>query len=227
MYIFLKNVFFAAVKKHIMKKIQFLVLLLFLSFGLNAQGQRDFSKYEHKHAFHKPWIGNNGFLTQYSQSCSDEYAVPVKFYVFGSDNAPTVQDIKETLQNLNYIYKENNTRISFYLSELKFIKKKKFDKFGYYGQFPWQSFWRHDRNVMNVFLVSSLKKPGKKNKNLEYTGACNNLNGTVIISSRNDASVIAHEVGHYLGLRHPHKTPTRANTVRRLLTGTFSEADFS
>ena len=205
MYIFLKNVFFAAVKKHIMKKIQFLVLLLFLSFGLNAQGQRDFSKYEHKHAFHKPWIGNNGFLTQYSQSCSDEYAVPVKFYVFGSDNAPTVQDIKETLQNLNYIYKENNTRISFYLSELKFIKKKKFDKFGYYGQFPWQSFWRHDRNVMNVFLVSSLKKPGKKNKNLEYTGACNNLNGTVIISSRNDASVIAHEVGHYLGLRHPHK----------------------
>ena len=211
MYIFLKNIFFAAVKKHIMKKNLILSFLLFFSFGVHAQEQRDFSKYEHKHAFHKPWIGNNKFLTDYLQEIGYEtkslplYSVPVKFYVFGKNNAPDIQDVKETMQNLNSLNLKNNTLISFYLADVKFVRKKKFDKFGYYSQFPFQSFLRHDKNVMNVFLVSKLKKPGKKNKNLEYTGACNNVNHTVIISSKNDASVIAHEVGHYFVLKHPHK----------------------
>ncbi|MBQ3658227.1 MAG: hypothetical protein II956_15515 [Bacteroidales bacterium] len=194
-----------------MKKILFPLFLLFFSLGVDAQKQRDFSKYEHKHAFHKPWIGNNKFLTDYMDKIGYEnqtlplYSVPVKFYVFGKNNAPDIQDVKETVQNLNALYAENNTLISFYVSDVKFIRKKKFDKFGYYVQFPFQSFLRHDRKALNVFLVSKLTKPGKKNKNLEYTGVCNNVNHTVVVSSKNDASVIAHEVGHYFLLKHPHK----------------------
>ena len=201
--------------KHKMMKItlllSFLMTAFFFNLNVNAQQTRDFSKYEHKHAFHSPWIGNNKFLTNYLKEIDYEnqenpmYSIPVKFYVFGKNNAPQLTDVKETIQNLNEIYTKNNTLISFYLHDIKFIKKKKFDKFGYYGQFPFQSIFRHKRKVLNIFLVTSLKKPGKKNKNLEYAGACNNLNHTVIIANGNDGSVVSHEVGHFFGLKHPHK----------------------
>ena len=195
-----------------MKKLLLTAFMTVSLFNANLFSQtRDFSKYEHKHAFHKPWIGNNRFLTDYiknnglENASETKYCIPVKFYVFGKNNAPTLSDVKETLQNLNSIYAQNNTLLSFSLYDIKYIKKKKFDKFGYYGQFPFQSIFRHNSKVINVFLVSSLKKPGKKNKNVEYTGACNNVNGTVVISTKNDASVISHEVGHFFKLKHPHK----------------------
>ena len=195
-----------------MKK--FLVFCLFFLCGeiLFAQtSNRDFSKYEHKHLFHKPWIANNKFLLDYLKSIDYQnkkdnlYCIPVRFYVFGKNNPPNELDIKETLENLNKLYALNNTLISFKLYDIKKVEKKRFDNFGYYSNFPFQSIFRHKKGVMNVFLVSKLKKTGKKNRDLEYTGACNNLNHTVVIASKQDASVVSHEVGHFFGLKHPHK----------------------
>jgi hypothetical protein len=45
--------------------LSFLMTAFFFNLNANAQQTRDFSKYEHKHAFHSPWIGNNKFLTDY------------------------------------------------------------------------------------------------------------------------------------------------------------------
>ena len=91
--------------KHKMMKItlllSFLMTAFFFNLNANAQQTRDFSKYEHKHAFHSPWIGNNKFLTDYLKEIDYEnqenpmYSIPVKFYVFGKNNAPQLTDIKQ------------------------------------------------------------------------------------------------------------------------------------
>ncbi len=127
------------------------------------------------------------------------YSIPTKIWVYGSnDNAPTFDDIKWTMQNLNKLNAENETHISYYLLEVEYVAKKKFNKTGFYSQMPWQSITRHDKNMLNIHLVPKLKKGGSDN----YTGVCFGPNGCVTIAAGEDPSVVAHEVGHFLGLKH-------------------------
>jgi len=177
---------------------------------------RDFSKYEHKHLFCEPWIGNNAFLTDYLNNIDYKnqekpmYSIPVKIWVYGSkNNAPTENDIKETIQNLNELNQETKTLLTYYVTDIKYIRRKRFEEFGFYWNMPWQSIFRNDRNVLNISLVNRLKKPGKKNRNLDYTGVCFSPNQHVTIAVRNDKSVVTHEVGHAFGLKHPHHNYTK------------------
>lgn len=130
------------------------------------------------------------------------YAIPVKIWVYGQEKAASASDIRFTIQNLNKLYSQNNTQISFYLLEVEYVRKKKFDEFGYYGQMPWQSLTRHDRNILNIALVPSLKKGGHDNKDKNFTGVCFSPTGSVVVAKGEDPSVVAHEVGHFLGLGH-------------------------
>ncbi len=130
------------------------------------------------------------------------YAVPTKIWVYGKDKAPTADDIKFTMQNLNKLNKQNNTHLSYYLVDVEYVAKKKFDDFGYYGQMPWQSLIRHDRNMLNIALVPALRKGGHDNKDKNFTGVCFSPTGSVVVAKGEDPSVIAHEVGHFMGLGH-------------------------
>ncbi|MBR6176712.1 MAG: hypothetical protein IKQ70_02365 [Bacteroidales bacterium] len=104
----------------ILQKILPILLLIFLNISLFAQ--TDFSKYQHKHIFCKPWIGNNAFLERYlseihyDNDSTPMYAVPVQIWAYGGENLPSDIEIKRLIISLNTLFTANNTKIVFYLS---------------------------------------------------------------------------------------------------------------
>lgn len=186
-----------------------------ISSTATAQDQKpknDFSKYEHKHAFCKPWIGNNKMLENFMEEIDYQnqknpiYSIPVTLWVYGDTQyAPSASDIKETIQNLNKLNLENNTLISYYLADTKFKTSKRFNDFSFGWNMRWQSILHHKRKTLNLYLVPRLTKRGSKNKDLDFSGVCNTLNNSVFVAMRNDESVVTHEMAHALGLKHPHE----------------------
>ena len=130
------------------------------------------------------------------------YAIPVKIWAYGVSNAPSYDDIKNTLQNLNKLNAQTETGFSYYLVDLEFVKKKKFDNMGFGVQMPWQSLTRHEKNLLNISLVGALHKSGDQQKGQGRTGVCFSPTGSVTVTKGEDMSVVTHEVGHFLGLKH-------------------------
>ena len=189
------------------KILPFLLMLL----NVNLFAQTDFSKYQHKHIFCKPWIGNNAFLEQYlsdihyDNDSTPMYSVPVQIWAYGGENLPTDIEIKRLIINLNTLFSANNTKIVFYLSGVERFQKKRFQKFGYFSNAPIQSHLHHKRGVVNIMLAGWLAKPGKKNRNLAFTGCYNHFSNTIATIPSGSPSVAVHEMGHYLGLHHTHR----------------------
>ena len=138
-------------------------------------------------------------ITSYAQT---RYSIPTKVWAYGVNNAPTYNDIKNTIQNLNKLNSIAQTGFSYYLSDVEFVKKKKFDNMGFASQMPWQSITRHDKNMLNIAIVGALSKSGDHKKGQGRTGVCFNLTGSVVVTKGEDMSVVTHEVGHFLGLKH-------------------------
>lgn len=141
-------------------------------------------------------------LTTTAATAQTRYAIPVKIWAYGVSNAPSYDDIKNTLQNLNKLNAQTETGFSYYLVDLEFVKKKKFDNMGFGIQMPWQSLTRHEKNLLNISLVGGLHKSGDKAKGQGRTGVCFSPTGSVTVTKGEDMSVVTHEVGHFLGLKH-------------------------
>ena len=141
-------------------------------------------------------------LTTTATTAQTRYAIPVKIWAYGVSNAPSYDDIKNTLQNLNKLNAQTETGFSYYLVDLEFVKKKKFDNMGFGVQMPWQSLTRHEKNLLNISLVGALHKSGDQQKGQGRTGVCFSPTGSVTVTKGEDMSVVTHEVGHFLGLKH-------------------------
>ena len=141
-------------------------------------------------------------LTTTAATAQTRYAIPVKIWAYGVSNAPSYDDIKNTLQNLNKLNAQTETGFSYYLVDLEFVKKKKFDNMGFGVQMPWQSLTRHEKNLLNISLVGALHKSGDQQKGQGRTGVCFSPTGSVTVTKGEDMSVVTHEVGHFLGLKH-------------------------
>ncbi|MCQ2973463.1 MAG: hypothetical protein MJ211_01485 [Bacteroidales bacterium] len=197
-----------------MKKRILITAFFTIMLNINAFTQKkcdDFSRYQHKHLFHKPWIGNNQFLdnvlkeVKYDQDSLPLYSIPIKIWAYGFNYLPSDNEIKIAIQNLNELNKLNNTKLVFYLEEVEKNKKPSFEQFGYYFNLPIQTMLHHSKGLVNITFVNWLKKPGKKNRELIYTGCYNHLSNSVVTISSASKSIIAHEVGHYFGLHHTHR----------------------
>ena len=140
--------------------------------------------------------------TVHIAAAQTRYAIPVKIWAYGVQNAPSYDDIKNTLQNLNRLNAQTETGFSYYLVDLEFVKKKKFDNMGFGIQMPWQSITRHEKHLLNIALVGGLHKSGDKQKGQGRTGVCFSPTGSVTVTKGEDMSVVTHEVGHFLGLKH-------------------------
>lgn len=176
----------------------------------------------------KPWKGNNAFLTKYLNSIEYyknkdkiRYVVPVKFWVYrnndGSGGA-SYTDIDKFINDLNYYYSINKTGIRFYLREIKFINKTKRTILGYYVEAPLLTLCRHTRNVINIHVVDGFKI--KKGVRQLIRGNFNYLSNAIIIRKINSSTSLAHEVGHYFGLLHPHRNYNKGKSKQEPVSRT-------
>ncbi len=165
---------------------------------------------------HEPWHGNNAFLdsvlSENNYSPTEEkilYRIPVKFHVH-RDNAGeggvSDTEIKEYMNYLNYYHSTNASGIRFYLQdEIDFVDKTKYQKVGYISQTLKVTRMNNHSGSVNVHLVGSLAvyRFGKATKS--FFGVYNHLTDGIIVRQRSATATVTHEIGHFLGLKHPHK----------------------
>jgi hypothetical protein len=168
------------------------------------------------HLKKQPWYGNNCYLDTILNSISYKsdiydfdntlYRIPVKFWFFVGDEFKEKPELvmKSFISELNSTFIENNCGIVFYMRpDYEFKYRRRYNKLGYYGEAPFQSFSNGDKECINIFIVNDLVKNIFRNKSIN--GTYNKVTKTVIVKWNSPRSSISHEIGHFLGLLHPHR----------------------
>lgn len=212
-----KNYFLNQFTFNIKAKITIILIVFFIYNQSSAQQQDDaicFSGGKREIDYRKkPWKGNNLFLADYllkinyfSDKNKIRYLIPVKFWVYrdndGSGGA-SMTNIKSFITDLNYYYSTNQTGIQYYIRDISFIDKTSRKVFGYYFEGPVQTILRHTKPALNVYLVDRFKK--KQESKRMVKGTYNIVTKSVILQYENSNTSLAHEIGHYFGLLHPHR----------------------
>jgi len=161
----------------------------------------------------KPWKGNNQFLETYLEKIKYfeerdiiRFSVPLKFWVYRNNHGEggaSYEDIKKFLTDLNENNRYNQTGIQYYIREIEFVDRTARQVFGYYLEAPVQTFFRHTKPAINIYLVDRFKK--KQESRRLVKGTYNIFTKSVIIQRENSSTALAHEIGHYFGLLHPHR----------------------
>ncbi len=164
----------------------------------------------------EPWSGNNAFLDSVLEKSGYSpdsekilYRIPVQFYVHrtkrGTGGA-TYAEIKEKINYLNYYHSVNKTGIRFYLQpEIIYIDRNKFYKVNYVRQTTKVSRKKKNKGSINVHLVHTLAVYRFGKAKHSFYGVHNKMTGGIIVRNSTATATLSHEIGHYLGLAHPHK----------------------
>lgn len=138
------------------------------------------------------------------------YNIPVKFWIIINDSTnhkvgPAF--LKELIQYLNYYYSINNTGIRFSLRpDYQYINNANIVNLRYYTQAPIQAMKHKSKACINVIIANTLiKKKFLSSRKKNFAGTYNPFSKTVIITRNISTSTLSHEIGHYLGLKHPHR----------------------
>ncbi len=192
-----------------------IILLFIINTNSNAQiFQDDFCAHNDKFFRKKEkWHGNNQFLYDYIanyplQNSKIHYRVPLTFWLYQDNEAKhgaSEIDVKKQINLLNYYYLTNNTGISFYLKEIKIVKKTKRQTFGYFFEAPFVTSLNKKNGSINIHLVQSLQKRKISGNKILYKGTFNGVNKSITVVRYNAKAGLTHEIGHYFGLKHPHK----------------------
>lgn len=177
-------------------------------FSAESCGTADISELKLKA---KPWFGNNKFLFDYlkKNKYSDTennimYRIPIKFWIYRKSNGEggiSEKRIKKHIKDLNKYYSMNHTGIRFYLFPvISYIDNNKRYSQGFRIEGPIQTFRHKEKGCINVLVVKDLRK-GKGSIN----GVYNSVTDAVIIKQNVSTSTLSHEIGHFLGLMHPHR----------------------
>lgn len=159
------------------------------------------------------WHGNNIFLEEYMDNFQLDsqqvyYRIPITFWLYQNNEGKKGAidlDVKKQLNLLNYYYAKNQTGISFYLSEIKIINKTKRQNFGYMVEAPFVTTFNKENGSINVHVVNILQKNKAGGKKNLYKGTYNGFNKSITVVKYNTKAGLTHEIGHYLGLLHPHQ----------------------
>lgn len=152
----------------------------------------------------------NNYVKNVKQPINIHYNIPVKFWIIRNDEGKgkiTISYLKELIQYLNYYYSINNTGIRFSLRpDFEYIDKSKLLNLHYYMQAPFQAFKRKSKVCINVIITDNLiKNKFLNSRKKKFAGTYNFLFHSVIISQNTSTSTLSHEIGHFLGLKHPHR----------------------
>jgi hypothetical protein len=167
-------------------------------------------------ASNEPWKGNSAFLEEYLNNIGyDEninqvfYRIPVKFWVYRlSDGSKGVSPryLRDQIRQLNYYHSINNTGIRFYQHpDVSYIDNDRLYVLRYMSSGFLQALRTGEKGNINILVSGNLiqKKTGDRPK--EYHGVHNSISGNIIIRQKIATQTLTHEIGHFLGLRHPHE----------------------
>ncbi len=200
------------------KKTFLLIFLLFnFYFSFSQEFQDDYGTSENDENVLKSliWYGNNQFLYDYLEDLEKDknfqlvkgkkirYRVPIKFWFYHTKKVnpdEKIHIIKKLIQEINFLHLQNETGFLFYVSDVKYMKKKSYVNLNYFTEYTELTLRYRDKSVINVHLVNSIKKINKYVK-----GSYNKVTKGVVLVQKPPISTLTHEIGHYFGLFHPHK----------------------
>ncbi len=160
-----------------------------------------------------PWKGNNEFLYEYLKKYPQldsgivYFRVPISLHVFlnPKENIELLnRDIKKVIIFLNNIYSQNKTGIQFYLSDVKYYSIQRHLKTNYFLEAFFIGQKDRNKNSINLYYVNVLEK-NVISKRKYYKGVYNSLSKSIILIRHSSKTTLAHEIGHYFGLMHPHR----------------------
>jgi len=206
-----------------------LIIIFFASFSLFSQNDIDFCGYKDNFDLKKyPWKGNNQFLLDYIEnyplldSSHIYFRVPICFHVYKNDrvsNANFEGDIKKLISRLNYIYSINKTGFFFYVSEVIFYNQPRHFVASYYTEAPIISNRNQHKFSINVYYVDVLQQNFFGNKKYSQ-GVYNSLTNSITIIKHSSKTTLAHEIGHFFGLKHPHQNWKRSKLKQESVSRT-------
>ena len=107
------------------------------------------------------------------------------------------------VENLNDIYAKYNTGIQFYVADIQLFNDNRHLKTGYYFESFFVGKIKRNKYAINVYYINVINNPF--NKKTRYRGFYNDLNHSIIIIRHGSKTTLAHEIGHFFGLKHPHR----------------------
>lgn len=165
---------------------------------------------------HETWEGNNKYLTELLDSIgyySGEetkilYRIPIKFHIYRGANkleGLEEKEIREWMNYINYYHTLNKTGLSFYMSpDIEYINSTRHKRLGYFIEGPVQTAKKKTDGMIDVLVAKNLTKSIFGIKGNSYFGTYNGVTKGIIIRKNSASQTMSHEIGHYLGLKHPH-----------------------
>ncbi len=137
------------------------------------------------------------------------YRVPLKFWIYKKRNKDTglsLKKVKEHLQMINAFQELNNTGFRFYLyPEIDYVTNAKLWVMDFVFEAPAQTIKRKMQGVINVHATHKILKGRWSRVASNYAGTYHAFSRSVLIAQGISSSSLTHEIGHYFGLKHPHR----------------------
>jgi len=108
------------------------------------------------------------------------------------------------MDDLNYLNRLNNTKIEYYITEIKYINKTKRVILGYHIEATLLGMFNKDKECINVHICEDIVKRRMVRRDVTVKGTYDYMTNAVFLKRRTSESSLAHEFGHFFGLKHPH-----------------------
>ena len=108
--------------------------------------------------------------------------------------------------DLNAFYAQNKVGLAFYMRpDIKYIDRNKLVKMGYLWEGPIQGLFHNTKGCVNILVIKEYSMNRIFRRDRKFNGTYNKFTNGLIVRYTGHRSAMAHEVGHYFGLLHPHR----------------------
>ena len=203
------------------RKSLIIILLSLMNFVTEAQSDMLFSLRRH------PWKCNNALLDsvlkRYPDTDSIYFRIPLTVWVYPDKKGfgPGFNEVKKFVHELNYYFVQvNHVGVSFYLAQINVMPTQKHQTVGYTFENFFMTLSNRTPGTINIHLVNKIWLNTLLTKK-ELGGVYNSFTRSIILTRSDLPTGLAHEMGHYFGLLHPHrnwnKGKAKAESVSRTM----------
>jgi Secretion system C-terminal sorting domain/SprB repeat len=198
----------------------FAFFLLFSIFNLNAQDEPcGVPELDPNMRYSQPWYNDDSYFARMMDSvnamiatngvierngCTDRFVIiPVKIWIHRetateAENLPNLRDFQDVIDGINDTYQRNELPFRFVLKCPEDVVNANLVDINF-TQATWSSAFGSmptDLNAVNIHIIRTLNSGARATEGVWAP----NLNGFAVRRRAFNASIVAHELGHYFGL---------------------------